>query len=158
MNVMRLVKVRKLAKKLEPEWIWLLYIAIVLTFVFIVLSFMYYDKIPSKKEHAVRNKRNVLPANQLKLVKDDYYMDDNHVIWIKRAFYRSLFHNPLKYYVFETIDSKKVSSSEAVILTDDFDKGKMRFEDGSFNYYSSYNHPIDYFFADVLPIALYFGG
>jgi len=134
-------------------WIWLLYVGL---FLFIILLAQNYNKIPSRKQHRSRNKDNILPAKKLKLFKDPYYIDDNDVMWIRRSFLHSIFHNPFKNYTFETIDSTKVSSSEAVILKSDFDKGLMCFKNGSFNYYSSYNHPIDHFFADVLPIALYY--
>jgi hypothetical protein len=125
-------------------------------FLFIVLLAQNYNKIPTRKEHQSRNKYNILPAKNLKLLKEPYYVDDNHVTWIKRSFFRSIFHNPFKNYTFETMNSKQISSSEAVILASDFDKGHTHFKNGSFNYYSSYNHPIDHFFADVLPIGLYY--
>lgn len=155
MNIVKIVKIRGLLKKWNASWIWLLYIFAVALIAFIVLLAMNYDKIPTKKVHMNRNKHNVLPSKRLKLVKDDIYVDENRKTWMKRPFYLSLFHDPLKNYVFETINSKKASSSEAIIKKSNFDKGVMKFENGSFNFYSSHNHPVDHFFADVLPDALY---
>ncbi len=155
MNIMKIVKIRGLLVKWNATWIWLLYTFAALLFTFIVLLAMYYDEIPTKKVHMNRNKHNVLPSKHLKLVKEDIYIDEDRKTWMKRPFYLSLLHNPLKNYVFETISSKKVSSSEAIIKKSNFDKGVMKFENGSFNFFSSYNHPVDHFFADVLPDVLY---
>lgn len=144
-------------KNIKPTRIrWWLYIFAFLLFLFTLLLAQHYKEIPTIKKHRFRNKHNILPARKLKLVKEPYYIDENHITWIKRAFLHSIFHNPFKHYTFETIDSKKISSSEAIILASDFDKGRMRFKNGTFNYYSSYTHPISHFFADVLPIALYY--
>jgi len=143
-------------KNPKPIWRWFLYTLGLLLFLFILLLAQHYKEIPTLKEHRVRNKHNILPAKKLKLVKDPYYVDDDNITWKKRTFLHSIFHNPLKNYTFETMNSKKVSSSEAIILASDFDKGRMRFKNGSFNYYSSYTHPVSHFFADVLPIALYY--
>ena len=120
----------------------------------LVLLFQNYDKIPSYKEHVNRNEYNVLPVGKLSHTKGDEYVDDGGVKWLKRAFYRNLFHNPLKYYTFETKANANANrgTSETSILI----KGKKGFKDESFNYYSSYNHPVNHFFADILPIAIYF--
>ena len=75
---------------------------------FILLLSQNYNKIPNLKKHRFRNKHNILPARKLKLVKDPYYVDDNNITWIKRAFLHSIFHHPFKNYTFETIDSRKV--------------------------------------------------
>jgi|LakMenEpi03Aug12_release.lakeMendotaPanAssembly.Ray.scaffolds.fasta_scaffold218767_2 hypothetical protein len=144
-------------KNPKPIWRWFLYtLGLLLTVVFILFLAPHYKEIPTFKKHRFRNKHNILLAGRLKLVKGPYYVDDNNITWKKRTFLQSIFHNPLKNYTFETVNSKKVSSSEAVILKSDFDRGRMRFKNGSFNYYSSYTHPVSHFFADVLPIALYF--
>ena len=136
---------------------YVLVLVLLLLFLFILLlSAQHYKEIPALKKHRFRNKHNVLPVGRLKLVKDPYYVDDNNIIWQRRTFLHSIFHHPFKNYTFETIDSKKRSSSEAIISKSDFDKNRMRFKNGSFNYYSSYTHPVSHFFADVLPIALYY--
>jgi hypothetical protein len=140
-------------KSRKTIWVWFVYVA---SFLFIVLLAQNYKLIPTRKQHMSRNKYNILPANKLRLLKEPYYIDDNHIMWRKRAFLQSLFHNPFKNYTFETMNPKKVSSSEAIIIKSDFDKGIMRFRNGTFNFYSSYTHPIEHFFADVLPIALYY--
>ena len=155
MNIAKVVKIRSLLQKWNATWIWLLYIFAALLFVFIVLLIMNYDKIPSQKVHTNRNKHNVLPKGAMKLVKEDVYIDEDGKTWMRRPFYLSLLHDPLKNYVFETISSKNVSSSEAIIKKKDFDKGKMKFENGSYNFFSSHNHPIDHFFADMLPDVIY---
>ena len=142
-------------KNPKPIWRWVLYTLGLLLTLFILLLTQNYSKIPTLKKHRFRNKHNILPAKKLKLMKDPYYVDANNITWKKRTFLHSIFHNPFNNYTFETINSKKVSSSEAIILASDFDKGRMRFKNGSFNYYSSYTHPVSHFFADVLPIALY---
>ena len=143
-------------KNLKPISRWLLYILVLLLFLFILLLAQNYGKIPSLQKHRSRNKDNILPAGRLRLVREPDYVDDNNIIWRKRTFLQSVFHHPFKNFTFETVNPKKISSSEAVILKSDFDKGRMRFKNGSFNYYSSFTHPIDHFFADVLPIALYY--
>lgn len=146
-------------KSSKPIWRWVLYtLGLLWIVVFILLWTQNYSKIPTLKKHRVRNKHNILPVGRLKLVKEPYYVDANNITWVKRTFLHSIFHSPFKNYTFETMNSKKVSSSEAVILKSDFDKGLMRFKNGFFNYYSSYTHPISHFFADVLPIALYYLG
>ena len=144
-------------KNPKPTWRWVLYTFGLLLTLFILWWTQNHSKIPTLKTHRFRNKHNILPVGRLKLVKDPYYVDDNNITWKKRTFLHSIFHNPFKNYTFETIDSKKrSSSSEAIISKSDFDKGRMRFKNGSFNYYSSYTHPVSHFFADVLPIALYY--
>jgi hypothetical protein len=104
--------------------------------------------------HLNRNKYNVLPVGGLTLVKNNEYRDENGILWRKRGFFNSLLHNPFKYYVFETYDIKKISSSEVKILKTDFGF-KPTFQTSSFNYYSSYRFPVKHFFADVLPVFLF---
>jgi hypothetical protein len=131
---------------------------IILT-IFILLFFLIlyqnYDKIPSLNVHINRNKYNIFPVGHLIHVKDDKYIDQNNIIWIKRGVFTSLLHNPFKNYVFETYDVKKQGSSEVKILKTDFDNGYQNFKPTSFNYYSSFNSPLSHFFADVLPIIIY---
>lgn len=132
------------------------YVVLVILFIIILLIFYFnYSKIPSFEDHVNRNKNNVLPLGKLTNIKDNKYLDENNIIWIKRGFMASLLHNPLKYYIFEEYNSKKQSSSEAEILKKNFDNGKQFFKPASFNYYSSINSPLSHFFADVLPIIIY---
>ena len=105
--------------------------------------------------HLNRNKYNIPPVGGLKLVKNNEYRDANGILWRKRGFFNSLLHNPFKYYVFETYDIKKNSSSEVKILKTDFGFNKGRFQPSSFNYFSSYRFPVYHFFADVLPVFLF---
>jgi hypothetical protein len=91
----------------------------------------------------------------LSLIKDDEFIDESGILWVKRGFVNSILHNPFKYYIFETYDKTKISSSEVEILKRDFDKGNQNFSPSSFNYYSSFNYPISHFFADILPIVMY---
>ena len=165
-SVIHVAKVAKIAtfiKNYKLSLTWILFICALLFVTFVTLFLKNWDKIPSREDHANRNKHNVLPLGKLRRIKDDIYMDESGVAWIKRPYYRNLLHNPLKYYTFETaIDALKgktgansTSTSEASILKSDFEKGKMNFEDESYNYYSSFDHPVSHFFADMLPIALY---
>lgn len=124
-------------------------------FLIILIFYLNYSKIPSFENHVNRNKYNVFPKGKLINIKDNKYIDENNVTWIKRGFMNSLLHNPFKYYVFETYDTKKQSSSEVEILKNKFDNGNQKFKPASFNYYSSFNSPISHFFADVLPIIIY---
>ena len=78
------------------------------------------------------------------------------IIWIKRAFLQSIFHNPFIYYVFETYDDKKITSSEIKILKKDFDNNSQNFKHSSYNYYSSINDPISHLFADFIPSLIYY--
>ena len=108
--------------------------------------------------HLNRNKYNIPPVGGLKLVKNNKnneYRDANGILWRKRGFFNSLLHNPFKYYVFETYDITKNSSSEVKILKTDFGFNKGRFQASSFNYFSSYRFPVKHFFADVLPVFLF---
>jgi hypothetical protein len=166
-SVIQVVKVAKIAtfiKNYKLSLIWILFIFSLLFVTFVTLFLKNWDNIPSREDHKSRNKRNVLPLGKLRHIKDNIYIDESGVAWIKRPYYRNLLHNPLKYYTFETaIDATKgttskntsTSTSEASILISDFEKGKMNFEDESYNYYSSFDHPVSHFFADMLPIALY---
>ena len=101
-------------------------------------------------------KYNVPPVGRLTLIKHNKYRDENGLLWIKRGFLNSLFHNPFKYYVFETYDTQNPSSSEVKILKSHFDAKQMTFQPSSFNYYSSFRFPVQHFFADVLPIFIFF--
>ena len=111
-----------------------------------------------KTYHVNRNQYNVLPVKPLSHIKNNEYRDANNILWIKRGFYNSLLHNPFKYYVFETYDTQKKSSSEVKILKTDFDTlniDRFPFQSSSFNYYSSFRYPVQHFFADVLPIIFF---
>ena len=117
-----------------------------------------YHKIPTRLQHANRNKRNIIPLGKLILISnngDEYYLDVNNIKWKKRTFIRNLLHNPFKNYTFETYYPNVIYSSESTITISDFDNGIMNFKPQSFNYYSAYYHPISHLFADVLPIILY---
>ena len=126
----------------------------IICIIFFIIYNNYY-KIPKRIDHINRNKYNIFPLGYLIHLKDDKYIDQNNIIWIKRGFFTSLLHNPFQYYVFETYDVQKQSSSEVEILKKDFDNGKKNFKPTSFNYYSSFNSPVSHFFADVLPIIMY---
>ena len=91
----------------------------------------------------------------MSLIKDDEFIDESGILWVKRGFLNSILHNPFKYYIFETYDKTKISSSEVEILKREFDEGNQIFSPSSFNYYSSFNYPISHFFADILPIVMY---
>ena len=130
---------------------------IILTGFVLLILYKYYDKIPSRSDHINRNKYNIFPVGRLKLIFDNRYIDNNGIIWIKRGFLNSLLHNPFEYYVFETYDPNKISSSEVEILKKDFDNGNQHFKPASYNYYSSFNNTLSHFFADVLPIIIYLG-
>jgi hypothetical protein len=122
---------------------------------FLILIKINYDKIPSRINHINRNQYNQFPIGKLSLIKDDEFIDESGILWVKRGFVNSILHNPFKYYIFETYDKTKISSSEVEILKRDFDKGNQNFSPSSFNYYSSFNYPISHFFADILPIVMY---
>ncbi len=134
----------------------ILYILLIIIIIMIIIIvYKNYDKIPSKEYHINRNKYNVFPAGKLTHVKDNEYVDNDGIIWIRRFFLNSIFHNPFEYYVFETYDPNKTSSSEVEILKTDFDNNHQNFKPASYNYYSSFNHPISHLFADVIPIMIY---
>ena len=128
---------------------------------FIIVSILFvtnYHKIPTILQHANRNKTNILPVGKLRLIPnngDEYYLDANNIKWKKRTFIRNLLHNPFKNYTFETYYPNVIYSSESTITISDFDKGIMKFKPQSFNYYSSYYHPLSHIFADILPIILH---
>lgn len=122
---------------------------------FLILLKINYDKIPSRINHINRNQYNEFPIGKLSLIKDDEFIDESGILQVKRGFLNSILHNPFKYYIFETYDKTKISSSEVEILKRDFDKGNQNFSPSSFNYYSSFNYPISHFFADILPIVMY---
>ena len=136
----------------------------VFTYIFVIivslLTFFNYKKIPTKEQHINRNKYNIMPVGKLTKVnnKDNKYIDENGVIWLKRSFIKSLAHNPFKNYVFETDLNKNsniVSSSEVETNKQMFDSGKQVFRPATFNYYSSFHYPISHFFADMLPSLIY---
>jgi len=127
----------------------------ILLILIIIIVYKNYDKIPLKEDHINRNKYNVFPDGKLIYVKDNTYVDNNGIIWIRRFFLNSIFHNPFEYYVFETYDSNKTSSSEVEILKTEFDNNHQNFKPASYNYYLSFNHRISHLFADVIPIIIY---
>ena len=122
---------------------------------FLILLKINYDKIPSRINHINRNQYNQFPIGKLSLIKDDEFIDESGILWVTRGFVNSILHNPFKYYIFETYDKTKISSSEVEILKREFDEGNQIFSPSSFNYYSSFNYPISHFFADILPIVMY---
>ena len=135
---------------------YLLNILLIIT-ILIILIIVYknYNKIPSKINHINRNKYNIFPVGQLRHIKENEYIDNNNIIWIKRTFLTSILHNPFKYYIFETYDPNKISSSEVEVLKSEFDNGKQNFKPASYNYYSSFNYPLSHLFADIIPIIIY---
>ena len=135
---------------------YLLHILLILTIIIIlIIIYKKYNKIPSKADHINRNKYNIFPVGELKHIKENTYFDNNGIIWIRRTFLKSILHNPFKYYVFETYDINKKSSSEVEILKKDFDNNYQNFKPASYNYYSSINYPISHLFADIIPIIIY---
>ena len=130
-------------------------IILIMIILFLILLKINYDKIPSRINHINRNQYNQFPIGKLSLIKDDEFIDESGILWVKRGFLNSILHNPFKYYIFETYDKTKISSSEVEILKRDFDEGNQNFSPSSFNYYSSFNYPISHFFADILPIVMY---
>ena len=130
-------------------------IILIMVILFLILLKINYDKIPSRINHINRNQYNQFPIGKLSLIKDDEFIDESGILWVKRGFVNSILHNPFKYYIFETYDKTKISSSEVEILKRDFDEGNQNFSPSSFNYYSSFNYPISHFFADILPIVMY---
>lgn len=128
---------------------------IIICFLFIIMQ--NWIKIPSKNEHITRNKHNVLPVGKLTLINNNHYSDDNGIIWIKRGFFASVFHQPFKNYTFETYDVHKQSSSEITIDIHDFDNGIMNYKPATYNFYSSVLYPLSHFFSDVLPTVIYLG-
>lgn len=131
--------------------------ALVCAFVFVSLIMLYvnYGKIPSLQEHIHRNQYNMFPAGKLIQHGDNKYIDEDANIWVKRGFLYSVFHNPFKYYVFESYDSAKQHSFEVKAVKEEFDNGIQTFTFGTFNFYSSILHPVSHVFADVLPIIIY---
>ena len=132
---------------------YLLYILLIL--IILIIIYKNYDKIPSREDHINRNKYNVFPAGKLTHVKDNTYVDNDGIIWIRRFFINSIFHNPFENYVFETYDVNKIASCEVEILKTDFDNNYQNFKPASYNYYSSMNDPISHLFADIIPIMIY---
>jgi len=131
---------------------------ILFSIILIIIIVVNYQKIPTRIQHANRNKPNILPVGKLRVIPnngDEYYLDDNNIKWKKRSFIRNLLHNPCKNCTFETYYPNVISSSETTITISDFNNGIMKFKPQSFNYYSSYYHPISHIFADILPIILY---
>ncbi len=131
---------------------------IIILIILIILLLKYYNIIPTKQQHINRNKYNIKPSSKLTHIDNLYYKDSNNIIWKKRTFLNSLLHNPFKYYIFETYNINKISSSEVEISINTFLSGiydAKNFNTSSFNYYSSFNSKILHFFADVLPIFIY---
>ena len=135
--------------------------SVILLFIctFVLLSLLlyvnYYRKIPSLHEHIRRNQYNIFPAGKLIQYDKNKYIDEDGMIWVKRGFLKSLFHNPFKYYVFESYDSEKQYSFEVKVVKEEFDERIQTFRLGTFNFYSSITHPVSHFFADILPIIMY---
>ena len=130
----------------------LILILIILVSLFIL--YKYYDKIPSKFVHINRNKYNVFPVGKMRHINNDNFIDDNNIIWKRRSFFKSILHNPFKYYVFETYSDHQ-SSSEVEVLKSDFDNNLQNFKPASYNFYSSFNYPLSHLFADIIPIIIY---
>jgi len=134
------------------------YLVIICIIVIIIIFYKNYDKIPTKIEHINRNKHNIFPFGKLSYIKNNTYIDEKGIIWIKRGFLNSLLHNPVKNYVFETYNPPEISSSSEVIISkDDFNNGLYNFKPSSYNYYSSFRFPISHIFADIIPIIIYLG-
>ena len=127
---------------------------ILIIIIIIVIIYNNYDKIPSKIDHINRNKYNVFPVGKLRHINNDNFIDENNIIWKRRSFFRSILHNPFKYYIFETYSDHQ-SSSEVEVLKSDFDNNLQNFKHSSYNYYSSFNYPLSHLFADVIPIIIY---
>jgi len=128
----------------------------IILLVLILFVIFNYKKIPSKKEHMNRNRFNIMPVGNLRQVKDNIYIDENRIIWLRRNFFQTILHNPFSNYIFETYDKNNISSSEVQVDKSLFNNGKQNFIPSSFNYYSSFQYPISHLFSDVLPIILYF--
>lgn len=106
-------------------------------------------------QHDIRNDYNILPVGRLTLTSKKYhYVDDGGVVWYKRGFLQSLFHDPFKQFTFETVDMYSDSSSESRILKSNFYKGLFLFVPGSFNYYSSIKFPLKHLIYDFMPLVL----
>lgn len=136
-----------MAKKYNHQRFYMFYILLIL--------FLYFKIM--KDHHLNRNKYNIPPVGRLSLIRNNTYRDENGILWIKRGFFKSVLHNPFKYYVFESYDSQKTDSSEIKILKTDFDNGSQAtFLPSSYNYYSSLRFPVYHFFADVLPVFIIF--
>jgi hypothetical protein len=132
---------------------YLLYILLIL--IILIIVYKNYNKIPSREDHINRNKYNIFPSGQLRHIKGNTYIDNDGIIWIKRNFLQSIFHNPFEYYVFETYDVNKIASCEVEVLKTEFDNNYQNFKPASYNYYSSMNYPISHLFADIIPIIIY---
>jgi len=128
----------------------------IILIIILIIIYKNYDKIPSKTDHINRNKYNTFPVKQLKYIKGNTYVDNADIIWIKRSFLQSIFHNPFIYYVFETCDPNKIGSCEVKVLKNEFDNNYQNFKPSSYNYYSSMNDPISHLFADIIPIMIYY--
>jgi len=128
---------------------------IILVLLISIIFYKNYHKIPSKFDHINRNKYNVFPVGKLRHIKDNTYVDNNEIIWVRRSFLASALHNPFKYYVFETHSPNQVASSEVEVLKTDFDNNYQNFQPASYNYYSSFNAPLSHLFSDIIPIIIY---
>jgi len=122
---------------------------------FCIVVVVNYAKIPTKQEHVDRNRYNRKPVGTLRFQENNRFVDDLGVVWLRRNFLQSVFHNPLKNYVFETYDLNKTQSSEVEADKQKFDNGEQIFQTASFNFYSSFRFPVSHFFADMLPSFLY---
>ena len=121
----------------------------------LIIIYFNIQYIPSYNEHTNRNINNILPYGKLKHIKSNKYQDEKGIIWLKRSWFQSIFHEPNKYYVFESDNPNLNSSYEAVILQRDFDNNIYKFDHGTYNYSSSFRHPIKHFFSDMLPSIIY---
>lgn len=134
---------------------WPVVLCIVVFAVVAMILYLYRDKIPSFNDHMNRNQNNQLPAGKLSPSNKNTFVDEAGTVWIRRSFLFSLFHNPLKYYVFESHDPTRPSSFEVEAPKDNFDAGFQTFRFATFNFFSSNIHSTSHFFADILPILLY---
>jgi hypothetical protein len=131
------------------------YLLFILAVIILLLIIQNYAKIPSRSGHLNRNKYNKRPTGNLTFVKDNQYIDDDGVTWLKRSFNNSTFHDPHNNYTFESYDEPNKSSSEVTINIRDFENGNHNFKTSTFNYYSSFRYPLEHMFADVLPSVIY---
>lgn len=87
-----------------------MYQIIIKCYLLFVSMFLFY-----KEKHLSRNIHNIMPVGYLQQTNyPDNYIDSNSVIWIRRPFMKSLFHQPWTYHVYETYDRDIVNSSEII--------------------------------------------
>ncbi len=122
---------------------------------------------PSYESHCSRNDYNTIPTFDMQCIGGQpgqkysvYYDARTDTRWIMMPWYLSVFHNPCKNckllcYDADVIDGA-TGSSEIILpksaLHDNLLDISM-IKQGSYNYYT---HGIRHFFADILPVALYF--